>query len=60
MVYELKVQARQPVEGVRTIRSVGLSESFFEEMNETSRVTRRSYGIRLLFHQRGVIGRSRT
>ncbi|CAL1140473.1 unnamed protein product [Cladocopium goreaui] len=63
VTFELRVQARQPVEGVRTIRSVAAAQSFFDarDYNGTKddhpRVTRRSFGIRLLFHQQGVIGR---
>eukprot|EP00434_Breviolum_minutum_P038236 symbB.v1.2.033912.t1/scaffold4284.1/size41988/2 len=62
VAFELKVKARQPVEGVRTIRSLATSQSFFppEDYNATvdpTRVTRRSFGVRLLFHQQGVIGK---
>ncbi|CAJ1355155.1 unnamed protein product [Effrenium voratum] len=59
--FELKVSARQPIEGVRTIRSVAPSASFFppEEYRDKDfpSVTRRSYGVRMLFHQQGVIGK---
>ncbi|CAK9055783.1 unnamed protein product [Durusdinium trenchii] len=60
VTFELQVKAREPVEGVRTIRTIGPAQSFFQDEeyhNQTARVTRRSFGIRLLFHQRGVIGK---
>ncbi|CAE7318281.1 unnamed protein product [Symbiodinium sp. CCMP2592] len=57
--FELKVAARQPIEGVRTLRSIPAAQSYFDledGQKESARVTRRSHGIRLLFRQQGVLG----
>lgn len=57
--FELKVAARQPIEGVRTLRSIPAAQSYFDledAQKESARVTRRSHGIRLLFRQQGVLG----
>lgn len=55
--FEILVAARQPLEGVRTIRTAGQSELFERIPPGTrSRVTRRSFGVRMFFHQRGIIG----
>jgi hypothetical protein len=56
--FEVLVAARQPLEGVRTIRTVGSSELLNDiPPGVKHRVTRRSYGVRLIFHQRGIIGK---
>ncbi|CAE7504745.1 unnamed protein product [Symbiodinium natans] len=57
--FELKVSARQPIEGVRTIRTISAAQSYIDTkdlQNESLRVTRRAHGIRLHFRQQGVLG----
>lgn len=58
VTFEVQGRSRQPVEGVRTIRTVGQSELLDGlEPGTKARVTRRTFGIRVFFHQRGVIGK---
>eukprot|EP00933_Yihiella_yeosuensis_P069454 TRINITY_DN7600_c1_g2_i2.p1 TRINITY_DN7600_c1_g2~~TRINITY_DN7600_c1_g2_i2.p1 ORF type:complete len:448 (-),score=46.08 TRINITY_DN7600_c1_g2_i2:75-1289(-) len=56
--FELQVASRQPREGVRTIRTVGRSELLEQVPPGTAaRVQRRTHGVRMFFHQRGVLGK---
>eukprot|EP00438_Fugacium_kawagutii_P000537 Skav203235 [mRNA] locus=scaffold438:183565:184906:+ [translate_table: standard] len=61
ITFELRVQAHEPLEGVRTIRSIGVAQSFIDPNatggDPSAHVTRRSFGVRLLFHHQGIIGR---
>eukprot|EP00930_Biecheleria_cincta_P044204 TRINITY_DN30338_c0_g1_i1.p1 TRINITY_DN30338_c0_g1~~TRINITY_DN30338_c0_g1_i1.p1 ORF type:complete len:406 (+),score=73.57 TRINITY_DN30338_c0_g1_i1:22-1239(+) len=58
VTFEVQGTSRQPVEGVRTIRTVGQSELLDGlEPGTNARVTRRTFGVRIFFHQRGIIGK---
>jgi len=58
ITFEVQVSARQPVEGVRTIRTAGRSQLLKQvPQGVEARVTQRTYGVRMFFHQRGLIGR---
>lgn len=57
ITFELHISARQPVEGVKRIRTVGSSE-LLNAVPEgvKARVVQRSHGIRMHFHQAGILG----